>query len=171
MRTKKNAAILLSTAGVIAGSVIFPTSASAGLTECEPGTQTTTFNQAAVTNSETVVGAIVVRNDSPAAAPVGATVERTDSLGATVTGSVSFESIAAPLQAEISASATASQTWSAGAVIGPVQLEPGQSLTATYGFNQVSFSGSQRSCQLDGMFGPEEYFSGTAPTSTYAYFS
>ena len=171
MRTKKKAAILFSTAGVIAGSVIFPTSASAGFTECDPGTQTTTFNQAAVANSETVVGAIVVRNDKPAATPVAATVEHTDSLGATVTGSVSFESIAAPLQAEVSASATASQTWSAGAVIGPTPLEPGESLTATYGFKQVSFSGSQRSCQLDGMFGPAEYFSGTAPTATFAYVS
>lgn len=37
----------------------------------------------------------------------------------------------------------------------------------TYGFNQVSFAGTQSTCQLNGMTGPEQHFSGTAPVGVY----
>lgn len=167
MSTKKKTAILLSTAGLIAGSAILPASASAAVTECEPGYVSTTFNHAAVANSEVVAGSVTLTNASGVDAPVSASVSHTTTVEASVTGSVSFESIVSPLQAEISATATASQTWTAGSALGPMTVPAGQSYIATYGFNQVSFSGSQRSCQLDGMFGPETYFSGTAPTGIY----
>lgn len=167
MSTKKKTAIFLSTAGLIAASAVLPTAASAGITECEPGSVSTTFNHAAVANSEVVAGSVTLINSSGIDAPVSATVQQSSTVEASVTGSVSFESIASPLQAEISATAMSSQTWTAGAALGPLNVPAGQTYIATYGFNQVSFSGSQKSCQLDGMFGPETHFSGTAPTGLY----
>jgi hypothetical protein len=98
---------------------------------------------------------------------VMASVDQTSTLTASITGSVSFDSIAVPLKAEISAEASSSATWSAGAAIGPFSVPAGQSYMVTYGFNQVSFAGTQSTCQLNGMTGPEEHFSGTAPAGVY----
>lgn len=170
MGTTKKTAILLSTAGLIIGSAVLPTSASAAFTECEPGTVQTTFDQQAIANSAVPYGSVTLTNASGIDSPATATVENTQTTSASITGSVSFESILAPLQAQVETTASASQTWAAGTTIGPFILGPGQSMVATYGVNQVSFSGSQRSCQLDGMFGPAQYFSGTAPTGLYTTF-
>ncbi|KNC20368.1 hypothetical protein AC792_01040 [Arthrobacter sp. RIT-PI-e] len=125
----------------------------------------TTFSQSS--SNKEAVGSVTLTNTSGSTAPVSASVSRTDTSTATVSGSVSVDSIIAPLKAEISASASASQSWSAGATVGPATIPAGQSLIATYGFNTVSFSGSQKTCNSTGQFGPSTSFSGTAPTGTY----
>lgn len=170
MRTTKKTAIFLSTAGLVAASAILPSAASAYTTECEPGTVHTTFNSYSVANSQVPAGSVTATNVNGTTAPVSAIVDRTTSLGASVTGSVSFDSIIAPLKAEISATATASESWSAGMSFGPYILAPGESWNVIYGYEQVAFSGSQSTCQLNGMSGPEQHFSGTAPTGTYYHY-
>ncbi|GAA3288169.1 MULTISPECIES: hypothetical protein [Arthrobacter] len=167
MRTTKKTAIFLSTAGLVAGSAILPSAASAYTTECEPGTVHTTFNHAAVANSQVPAGSVTANNVNGTNNSVTAVVDRTTTLSASVSGSVSFDSIIAPLQAEISAEVSNSATWSAGGTIGPFSVPAGQSYIVTYGFNQVSFSGTQSTCQLNGMAGPVQQFSGTAPAGVY----
>ena len=163
--TTRRMAVLVSTAGFLAGSAVLPMAASAADTVCEPGHVETSFSQSS--SNKEAVGSVTLTNTSGSTAPISATVSRTNSSSATVTGSVSVDSIIAPLKAEISASATASQSWTVGAVVGPATIPAGQSLIATYGFNTVSFSGSQKTCNSVGQFGPTTSFSGTAPTGTY----
>lgn len=160
-------AVLVSTAGLLAGSSVLPSVASAAPTECEAGHVKTTFSQSSVASSKEAVGSVTLTNMSGSSAPVTASISRAATTSATVSGSVSVDSILVPLKAEISASASASESWTSGATIGPAILPAGSSLVATYGFNTVSFSGSQRTCQGTGQFGPSTSFSGTAPIGTY----
>lgn len=131
MRTTKKTAIFLSTAGIVAGSAILPSAASAYTTECEPGTVHTTFIHYAVANSQVPAASVTANNVNGTNNSVMASVDQTSTLTASITGSVSFDSIAVPLKAEISAEASSSATWSAGAAIGPFSVPAGQSYMVT----------------------------------------
>lgn len=168
LSTSKRTAVLLSTAGLIAGSAVLAPSAGAAGTECEPGHRSTTFNQQYVETSREVVSSVQLANVSGSPGPISMTTTASATATASVSGSVLFEEILEPLQAQVNADASPSESWGAG---DPVKVSTpvaaGQSKVAVYGFDIVSFSGSQQTCQLDGQFGPPTRFSGTAPTGTY----
>ena len=168
LSTTKRTAVLLSTAGLIAGSAVLPTSASAALTECGPGDTSTTFNTFAVDPGREAVSSVTLTNESGMDVPVSLVAQATATTTASMKGQVSFDEILAPLQEKVSADASASVSWNAG---DPLDLSDrpmqGQSTVTIYGFETVSFSGSHQTCQMDGRFGPSAGFSGTAPTGKY----
>jgi hypothetical protein len=161
------AAALSGTTGLMAavGVVAAPGAANAAPTECEPGYVSTSFSSSS--SGQEPIGSTSVTNVTGTTAPVSitSTVTRTDS--ASVTGSVSVESVLVPLKAEVSATAQSSLTVTSGATLGSMTLPAGGSATVVFGFEQVSFSGSQKTCQSNGQFGSPTYFDGQAPTGTY----
>ena len=168
LSTSKRTAVLLSTAGLVAGSVALAPSAAAAGTECGPGDVKTGFDHHDVTTSKEAVSSVTLSNASGFDVPVSLTAQTPATATASVSGSVPLGQILEPLQAQVNADASLSESWSLQDPLqlsGPVTL--GQSKIATYGFDIVSFSGSQQICQLDGQFGPPNRFSGTAPTGTY----
>ncbi|KAD3514972.1 hypothetical protein GD627_11705 [Arthrobacter yangruifuii] len=168
LSTSKRMAVLLSTAGLISGSAVLATPAAAAGTECEPGDVKTSFNHHYVTTSKEAVSSITLSNVSGSEAPTSVTAKTDGTATASVSGPVPFDEILAPLQAQVSADASARETWTesdAVKVTGP--MPAGQSRVAEYGFTIVTFSGAQQTCQLDGQFGPQARFAGTAPTGTY----
>lgn len=168
----KRTAVLLSTAGLLAGSAVLPLPATAAMPECEPGDVRTVFvpgsvapgmgaplESATLTNSATETSAV------PAARMAAATSS------AEVSESVSLPDVLATLKSDAGIDAFESQSWDAGQKIGALTLPAGNSMDVTYGFTEVSFTGTQESCQLDGRFGAETSFSGTAPTGEYVSYA
>jgi hypothetical protein len=165
-RKSKNIATFGSVAALVAATVFVPSvAATAAPTDCEPGYVDTTFSSSS-SNAEPV-GSFTGTN--PAGAPIQQTFTVSTSTTRTyeLTGSVSFESVLAPLKAEVSATAASSVTWEAGTTIGPIEIPAGGSVDVIYGYNTVSFSGSQRTCQSNGQYGAATTFSGVAPTGAY----
>ncbi|MCQ2000608.1 hypothetical protein [Arthrobacter zhaoxinii] len=163
--TMTRTAVLISTAGLIAGSAVFAAPASAAATECEPGSTATIFTGSAA--SREAAGTATLTNSSTVTVPVGLTSERSVTSQASAKGPVPLSAILPAVRTDVSALAFETASWRAGQSIIQVTLPPGQSHHVTYGFNLMSFSGSQQECGLDGRFGPETDFSGTVPTGTY----
>lgn len=165
-RKSKNIATFGTIAALAAASVFVPVAAaSAAETECEPGYVDTSFTSSA--SQLEPVSSITGTN------PEGATISQTFTVGTTsttshsFTGSMSFDSVLSPLKAQVSGTAASSFSWDAGTTIGPIDIPAGQTVNVIYGFATVSFAGSQRTCQSNGLFGPSSSFSGTAPTGVY----
>lgn len=146
---------------VVAGAVLPASGAFAAPTECEPGYTNTSFTTSS--SGFEPAGSLTVQNTQSTPTTVQGTVQSSDTFTGTVTGSVSVESIVSPVKAELSASASSSQSWTAGATI-PIDIPANSEATVTYGYTTVQFSGSQKTCQSNGMFGPSTSFSGTLPT-------
>ncbi|MCQ1950393.1 hypothetical protein NNX28_10660 [Arthrobacter sp. zg-Y859] len=166
--TMTRTAVLLSTAGLIAGSAVFAAPASASVTECEPGSTATTFTGS--TTSRETAGTATLTNSSTVTAPVALTSERSVTSQASTKGPVPLSAILPAARTEISPLAFETASWRAGQSVFQLTLPAGQSHDVTYGFNLMSFSGSQQECGLDGRFGPATDFSGTVPTGTYVDF-
>ena len=158
-------AVLLSTAGLIAGSAVFAGPASAAATECEPGSTATTFTGSST--SRKAAGTATLTNSSTVTAPVTATNEAAVSSEASARGPVPISAVLPALRTDVSALAFETASWRAGQSIIQMTLPAGQSHDVTYGFNLLSFSGSQQECGLNGVFGPATDFSGTVPTGIY----
>jgi hypothetical protein len=165
-RKSKNIATFGSVAALVAATVFVPAvAATAAPTECEPGYVDTTFTSSA-SNYEPVSS---FTGTNPSGAPIqqSFSVSTSTTRSYEISGSVSFESVLAPLKAEVSATAASSVTWEAGTTIGPVEIPAGGTVNVIYGYNTVSFEGSQRTCQSTGQYGPASTFSGVAPTGAY----
>ena len=166
--TTARTAVLLSTAGLIAGSAVFAGPASAATTECEPGSTATTFTGSST--SREAAGTVTLTNSSTATAPVPATNDKDATSYATAEGPVPISAVLPALRTDVSALAFETASWRAGQSIISMTLPAGQSHEVAYGFNLLSFSGSQQECGLNGVFGPATDFSGTVPTGTYVDF-
>ncbi|MCC9204584.1 hypothetical protein [Arthrobacter sp. zg-Y769] len=166
--TTRRLAVLLSTAGLLAGSAVAAAPASAADTECEPGSTATTFKKTSA--SREAAGSVTLLNTSTVTAPIGATNEKAVTSRASVKGSVPLSAVLPAVRTEVSALAFESASWRAGQSIIQLTLPAGRSQDVTYGFNLTSFSGSQQECGLNGLFGPASNFSGTVPTGTYVEF-
>ena len=166
--TTARTAVPLSTAGLIAGSAVFAAPASAAATECEPGSTATTFTGSST--SQEAAGTVKLANSSTATVPVTATNEAAAASHAFTDGPVPISAVLPALRTEVSALAFETASWRAGQSIISMTLPAGQSHEVTYGFNLLSFSGSQQECGLNGVFGPATDFSGTVPTGTYVNF-
>lgn len=168
----RRTAVLLSTAGLLAGSAVLALPATAAMTECEPGDIRTVFEPGSVIPG---MGApresATLTNSSTEATPVPASRMAAAASSVKVPESVSLTDVLSTLKSDHGIDAFEEQTWSAGQKIGAITLSPGQSMDVTYGFNEVAFSGTQQSCQLDGRFGSETSFSGTAPTGEYVRYA
>lgn len=167
IRKNKTIAVFGSTLGLLAGALAFPAMATAAPTVCSPGYVNTTFSQSAA--GFHAAGSVSGTNTTDTTREILFTVDHGVSLAASVTGSVSVDSVLSPVKAQLSATATSSQSWSAGVQI-PVTLAPHQTSVITYGYNTVTFTGSQKTCGNDGQFGPSSSFSGVAPTGTHVNF-
>jgi len=164
IRSKKLGLVAGAATGLIVGGVAFPLAANARLTECEPGYVNTTFSESAT--DFVPVGTVSATNTQDTAQDMSLAVTNETSHSASITGSVSLESVLVPVKAELAATATASSSWTAGATF-PVTVAPHATAVVTYGFATVTFSGSQTTCLSDGQFGAPTSFSGEAPTATH----
>ena len=168
----RRTAVLLSTAGLMAGSAVLPLSATAAQTECSPGEVRTAFTPGSVSiGSGDPLESATLTNPSTLEAPVPATRMAAATSTAKLPESVSLPEVLAALKSLEGIDAFASQSWDAGSKIGELTLTSGSSMDVTYGFTEVVFSGSQQTCQLDGRFGTGTGFSGTAPTGQYVSYS
>lgn len=153
-------------AGVMtAMALTMPQAAQAAPTECEPGSTSYTFSSHSA--EKEVAGTTRITNDGTKTRPVSVKAEISESFTATVSASVSVDSVLSPVKAELSASASKSESITSGASVGKVNLKAGETVRVTYGFETVEFSGKRTTCQSNGKVGEPVYFSGTAPTGTY----
>ncbi|WP_130178180.1 hypothetical protein [Cryobacterium sp. SO1] len=163
IRKKKTFAFIGSTLGIVGGLMAFPAAANAAETVCEPGYVDTSFTQSA--SGFEAAGSTAGSNGTDTTREITLQVQHESTHSASVTGSISLDSVLSPVKAQLAATATASESWTAGASI-PVTLAPGETATVVYGYSTVTFSGSQRTCTGAGQFGPSTSFSGQAPTGT-----
>ena len=169
-RTSKNIATFSSVAALVAATVFAPAVAANAApivvpTECSPSYVETTFSSSS-SNQEPVSS---ITGTNPDGVPIqqSFSVSTSSTSSASITGTVSFESVLAPLKAEVSGTAASSVTWEAGTEIGPFEIPAGGEVNVIYGYTTVSFAGSQRVCQSTGQYGPATTFTGVAPTGTY----
>ena len=167
----RRTAVLLSTAGLIAGSAVLPLSANAAITECEPGDVNITFTPGSVLpGNGAPLESATLTNPGTREVPIRTTRMAAATSSAKVPEAVSQPEILAALKTQEGIDAFESQSWEAGQAIGALNLAPGESADVTYGFTEVTFSGSQQTCHLDGRFGTGTPFTGTAPTGQYVSF-
>jgi hypothetical protein len=156
----------LGTAGAAAALVVVglavPTAANAIPTECEPGTVT---NALRLTSSDRVVAG---SQSSTAATggPLSAAVSSSASRGSEFSAGASA-SLMGSITAQVSATATESASWSAGSTLGPVDVPAGGTLTATYGFEDISWQGTTATCLASGQMGPAQTVHGTVQGTTW----
>ncbi len=164
----RRTAVLLSTAGFIAGSAVLPMTAHAAQAECEPGDVSTTLDPGSVISGRAdPLESATLTNPSGQEAAIPAVRMAGATSTAKVPEEVSLPDVLATLKADEGIDALEEQSWESGAQIGALTLSPGQSLDVTYGFTEVTFSGIQQACHLDGRFGAATSFSGSAPLGHY----
>lgn len=147
---------------------------------CNPWSQYRT-HITSVKTSFTPMGAVRTTNDSDSSVPLTQTLSSTQtltmkidgdfgrSLTAGLTGSGSKDGItgggnlAATWTQAIKPGFSYEASWTTGQEIGPYDIKPGMVGRATYGFNTVTFKGTQQYCKLDGTWSQPTPLSGTAP--------
>ncbi|MFC0358941.1 hypothetical protein [Kytococcus schroeteri] len=132
-----------------------------------------------VRTSFTPVGAIQTTNLSDKPIPLTQDLSATQSftlkldgdfsrsftVGGTGSGDNGSGEIAATWTQAIQPGFSYTMSWTTGQTIGPVDVKPGYAARATYGFNTVSFKGTQQYCKLNGTWSQPTPVSGTAPTA------
>ena len=136
-----------------------------------------------VKDTFTPMGAIQTTNTSDAPVPLTQTLSSTQTLTmkidgdfsrsftAGLTGSGSQDGItgganaAATWTQKIAPGFSYSASWTTGQEVGPYQIKPGYVGRATYGFNTVTFSGTQQYCKLNGTWSQPTPLHGIAPTA------
>ncbi|MBF4618092.1 hypothetical protein ITJ44_08400 [Clavibacter sp. VKM Ac-2873] len=151
------------TAALIAVGLAVPTAANAAPTECEPGTVSTTLTK----DSSNRVVAGSQTSTATTGGPLSATVSADVTRGSTVSAGASIGPLMGAITLQVSATATESASWSAGSTLGPVDVPAGGTLTATYGFEDISWSGTTTTCMNDGQLGTPQTVSGTVQGATW----
>ena len=149
---------------------------------CNPWSQYRT-HITSVTNTFTPMGAIQTTNNSDSPVPLTQTLSSTQTLTlkvdgdfgrsftAGLTGSGSQDglsgggNLAATWTQKIAPGFSYSASWTTGQEVGPYTIKPGYVGRATYGFNTVSFKGTQQYCKLNGTWSQPTPLSGIAPTA------
>lgn len=147
---------------------------------CNPWSQCRT-HITSVKTSFTPMGAVQTTNDSDSSVPLTQTLSSTQTLTmkidgdfgrsftAGLTGSGSKDGItgggnlAATWTQAIKPGFSYEASWTTGQEIGPYDIKPGMVGRATYGFNTVTFKGTQQYCKLNGTWSQPTPLSGTAP--------
>jgi hypothetical protein len=148
---------------LVAVGLAVPTAANAAPTECEPGTVSSTLTK----DSSNRVVAGSQTSTATTGGPLSATVSNDVSRGSEVSAGASIDALMGAISAQVSATATKTASWSAGSTLGPVDVPAGGTLTATYGFEDISWSGTTRTCTNAGQLGTPETVYGTVQGATW----
>ncbi|MDQ0744968.1 hypothetical protein QFZ62_002276 [Clavibacter sp. B3I6] len=150
-------------AALVAVGLAIPSAANAVPTECEPGTTTTSLTRTA---SDRVVAGSQT-STATTGGPLSATVSADVTRGSEVSAGASISALMGAISAQVSATATESASWSAGSTLGPVEVPAGGTLTATYGFEDISWQGTTATCQSSGQMGPAQTVYGKVQGATW----
>lgn len=107
------------------------------------------------------VGTISTHNSTNGPIPLTQTLSKTQSIELKLSGDIGGEF--SGVKASIQPSIAYSLSWTAGQEVGPYQVAPGATASATYGFHTVSFEGTQQRCLINGTWSNPWTLRGEAP--------
>ncbi|RII90242.1 hypothetical protein DZF95_12765 [Clavibacter michiganensis] len=154
-------------AALVAVGLAVPTAATAAPTECEPGTVTNTLTK---DSSERIVAGSQTATTTTGG-PLSATVASSATRGSEFSAGASASLLMGSITAQVSATATESQSWDAGSTLGPIEVPAGGTLTSTYGFEDISWSGTTRTCTTAGQLGAPTTVYGTVQGATWVEYT